>query len=129
MPKSIDNEIVTSLLTDIRASGEKDKAALRKESKALQEKLVDATETILDLSIAKKGLEKDVRFFRDTKWSRDIGAAVLAICGISAHFFIAKLNLPAFSFDWFLGIGYYCVVVAAAVSVFWGVCFSRIKPD
>ena len=124
MPKSIDNEIVTSLLTDIRASGEKDKAALRKESKVLQEKLVDATETILDLSIAKKGLEKDVQFFRDTKLSRETGAAVLAICGVAA---------PLFPIEWWsvklFSMVYGGVVFGAIISVGLGIFYGRKRMD
>ena len=124
MPKSIDNEIVTSLLTDIRTSGEKDKAALRKESKALREKLESANTTILNLSIAKKGLEKDVLFFRDTKMSREIGAVILAFCGVAA---------PLLPVGWW-SIKGFCIlyggiVFGALVSVGLGLYYSRLKTE
>jgi len=116
MPKSIDNEIVTSLLTDIRTSGEKDKAALRKESKALQEKLESANMTILNLSIRNKGLEKDVHFFRDTKWSREIGATVLAFCGVIA---------PLLPVGWW-SVKWFCMLYGGVVL---GIYFSRKRTE
>ena len=117
MPDSTDNEMVALLLKDIRSSGEKDKTALRKESKDLRVKLEAATATILDLSVQNKGLIKDVCFFRSTKWSREIGALVLAICGLTVPIIPDKYWL-----DWY--IVYYCVVTCAAISVAWGVWYS-----
>jgi len=120
MPKSTDNEIVTSLLTDIRTSSESDKAYLRKEGKEFRTKFGIATEKILELSTEKARLERDVRFFRDTKLSREIGVVALAICSAFA---------PLFLQSWWSLIVYYCLITGAGVSVFWGVWFGRIKND
>jgi len=129
MPNSTDNEIVASLVADIRTSSKSDKAFWRKEGREFREKIDSATAQILKLSTEKARLERDVRFFRDTKLSREIGAGVLTVCGLTAPLFIHGFTLPVFSLWWWFGIGYYCVVFGAAVSVFWGVWFSRIKMD
>ena len=102
-----------------------DKKELRKECKEfrkanteLNEKVLNITndlhDKILNISNANERLKRDVRFYRDTKWSRDIGAGVLAVCGVTA---------PLFNFNTL----YWCIVFFAIASYILGTWFSRLK--
>jgi len=117
--KAVDAERLT-----ISKELKRDKTRLHEDVERLQEKLDIATNKILTLSVANAQLKKEVSFFRDTKLSRDIGAAVLAVCGLTA---------PLFSYRWWYEMHfdtiYYGIAVCAATSVILGTLFSRRETD
>ena len=113
-------EVSSELSNELKS----DKAYLRRENEKLQRKLDVANKGILGLSVDKKGLEKDVQFFRDTNLSREIGAGVLAFCGVMAPL----LPVEWWSVKWFCML-YGGVVLGVITSVGLGIYFSRKRTE
>ena len=121
------NRVIGADSLNISTELKSDKTLLCKENKVLQHKLDVATDKILVLTEEKVRLEgivanheKEVQSLRTMKWSRKIGATLLAVCGAIA---------PLFVFYWWSLIVYYIIVSVAVTSIFWGVWHSRIKVD
>jgi len=90
---------------------QKECKALRKENKELENRILRLSNEILAENIT---LRVQVKFLRTTQWFRELGAGVLAICGVTA---------PLFNFN----VIYWCLVTFAIASFVWGVILSRQK--
>ena len=109
---------------EYRTELQSDKRELRKDYKALYKENKVLNESILALSVEKTRLEgvvdsfqKDMKSLQQTKWSRKIGAGLLTFCGAVA---------PLFMFYWWSIVVYYCLIVCAVTSIFWGVLHCRV---
>jgi len=91
----------------------------KNESLMSEVRTLDVDKTRLEGVVS--NLEKDMQSLRAMKWSRKLGATLLAVCGASA---------PLFSFESIpVIVVYYCLFACAVTSIFWGVWHSRTKPD
>jgi hypothetical protein len=102
-----------------RLQRELDKERQRNASLMSEVRALDVDKTRLEGVVS--NLEKDRQSLRAMKWSRQLGATLLAICGASAPLISFEI-VPAI-------VVYYCLFACAVTSIFWGVWHSRTKPD
>ena len=95
-----------------------DKEFLRKEVTSLRKEIKQLNKDHAKLLAKNARMDLWLAFYRDTNFTREIGVILLTVCGLLASIFTGNWRVL-----------YYCLIVLAATSYFWGTWFNRKKPE